>query len=54
MTTLVYDFEDKTSNPFYHLIIGNGEYIKYQDSTANNNAFDSYFSKKQEVINKNC
>jgi hypothetical protein len=54
MKTLVYDYEDKTSNPFYHLIIGNGEYIKFKDSTANNNAFDSYFSKKQEIINKNC
>lgn len=52
--TLIYDYEDKTSNPFYHLIIGEGEYIKYQDSTSNNHAFDSYFSKKQEVINKNC
>lgn len=52
--TLVYEYDDKTSNPFYHLIIGNGEYIKYKDSTNNNNAFDSYFSKKQEVIDKNC
>ena len=51
ISTLEYDYEDKTSNPFYHLIIGNGEYIKYQDSTSNNNAFDSYFNKKQSVIN---
>ena len=52
--TLEYDNEDKTSNPFYHLIVGKGEYIKYQDSTTHNHAFDSYFSKKQEIINKNC
>lgn len=54
MKTLVYEYEDKTSNPFYHLIIGDGLYIKYNDSTSNNNAFDSYVSKKQAVIDANC
>ena len=50
MKTLKYNYEDKTSNPFYHLIVGNGEYIKYKDSTSVTHAFDSYFAKKKEVI----
>lgn len=50
MKTLKYNYEEKTSNPFYHLIVGNGEYIKYKDSTSVTHAFDSYFAKKKEVI----